>query len=281
MWEPRGHADMYGGWLGPPLRDDSDLSVLFLHNAGFSTMCGHGIIALGKVLVETGVVKATEPETILRIDTPAGQVAASAIVRDGHVDRVVFRNVDSFVVELDESVQVPELGHVSYDLAFGGAFYAYVDARAVGIDLGDTSQLVAAGRAIKQAVASAREIPHPEDPTLGFLYGVVFIDAARDASNDHRSVCVFAEGEIDRSPTGTGVSGSLAIKHRRGQIGLGGSITVESIVGSVFTGRVASETRLGGFPSIVPEISGTAHLIGRSELWVDPEDPLGNGFFLR
>jgi trans-L-3-hydroxyproline dehydratase len=156
MWEPRGHADMYGGLVGPPTDPASDLSVLFLHNEGFSTMCGHGIIALTKVVIETGILPRVEPETQIKVDTPAGQIEAVAIDTNGTVSSVRFRNVPSFVVDLENTVEVPGLGDVKYDLAFGGAFYAYVDASVLGLSLHpqDTSQLIAVGRAIKEAPPS-------------------------------------------------------------------------------------------------------------------------------
>ena len=280
-WEPRGHADMYGGWIGPPTRPDSDFSVLFVHNSGFSTMCGHGIIALGKVLVDTGLVDVREPSTQLSIDTPAGQVRAEVEVTDGVAGTVTFRNVESFVVELDSVVEVPGRGPVTYDLAFGGAFYAYVKASSIGLDLHDPQALIEAGREIKEAIVSDRSIVHPSDADLGFLYGVVFTGPPAEPANRHRSVCIFADGELDRSPTGTGVSGSLAILVARNQLDLGEMISVESILGSVFGGRAMARTEIGGIPAVVPEISGRAHLTGRSEFWVDPDDPLSGGFFLR
>ncbi len=282
MWEPRGHADMYGGFVGPPVEPSSDLSVLFIHNEGFSTMCGHGIIALTKVVLDTGVLPATEPETVIRIDTPAGQIEATANVADGVVGQVRFRNVPSFVVDLDNTVEVPGQGEVRYDLAFGGAFYAYVQASDLGLTVApeETTRLIETGRAIKRAVMESRSIPHPVEPDLGFLYGVIFVGPAEDPANHSRNVCVFAEGEVDRSPTGTGVSGRLAIHHARGEVADEG-ITVESIVGSAFTGRVVATTEFGGLPAVIPEVSGTAYITGRSEWWIDPDDALGAGFVLR
>ena len=280
MWEPRGHADMYGGWIGDPTRPDSHLSVLFLHNSGFSTMCGHGIIALTKVIVEMGLIEIA-PEGAVHIDTPAGQVIATASMKDGRVGEVSFRNVASFVVDLDARAQVGGLGEVLYDLAFGGAFYAYVDAGSVGVDLSDSGAVISAGRAIKKAISEERSIDHPDSTDLGFLYGVIFTGEPRDPGNHHRSVCVFADGEVDRSPTGTGVSGSLAVLHSRGEIGVDQAISVESIVGSVFTARITEQATVGGTPSVIPEISGQAHIVGRSELWIDPRDPLGDGFLIR
>ncbi len=283
MWEPRGHADMYGGLVGSPTIEGSDLSVLFIHNEGFSTMCGHGIIALTKVVLDTGILPMTEPETTIGIDTPAGQVIATATVSDGVVSTVRFRNVPSFVVELDATVEVPGISQVRYDLAFGGAFYAYVDVATVGLTCtpADASRLIELGRLIKRAVIASREIRHPLEEDLSFLYGVIFVGPAEDTAHHSRNVCVFAEGELDRSPTGTGVSGRLAIHHARSELAVGETIVVESILGSTFTGSVVETTQLASYPAVIPEIGGQAHILGRSEFWIDPDDELGVGFLVR
>lgn len=283
MWEPRGHADMYGALLGSPTNEGSDLSVLFMHNAGFSTMCGHGIIALTKVVLETGILPITGPETTIVIDTPAGLVTATATISKSVVENVRFCNVASFVVELDAGVVVPAIGEISYDLAFGGAFYAYVDVAAVGLTCtpADASRLIETARAIKQSVNASREIRHPLEEDLGFLYGVIFVGPAESTGHHSRNVCIFAEGELDRSPTGTGVSGRLAIHHARGDLAVGEPIVVESIVGSTFKGRVVETTEFGGYPAVIPEIEGQARLLSRSEYWIDPDDQLGGGFLLK
>ena len=279
MWEPRGHSDMYGGWIGPPVAEESDLSVLFLHNEGFSTMCGHGIIALGKVLIETGMIAATEPETTIRIDTPAGTVVAISSVSSGTVSATRFRNVPSFVADLDAIVDVEGFGSVRYDLAFGGAFYAIVAVADVEVSLDDAAALAEAGRRIKKAITASREINHPDEPELGFLYGVIFTGPARSPLHHSRNVCVFADGEIDRSPTGTGVSSRLAVLSARGEIGVDEEVTIESIVGSTFRGKIVERSEAGS-ATIIPEISGTAHITGRSEFWLDPRDTLGGGFLV-
>jgi trans-L-3-hydroxyproline dehydratase len=278
IWEPRGHADMYGGWVGPPTEPGSDVSVLFLHNEGFSTMCGHGIIALAKVLIDTqpGI-----SDGRLVIDTPAGTVSSQSVIDQGRVTATSFLNVASFVSDLDAVVDVPEVGEVIYDLAFGGAYYAYVRASSVGVGLDDVSGLIDAGRAVKRAVMESTTIVHPVEPDLSFLYGVIFTGPAENAGSHSRNVCVFADGEVDRSPTGTGVSGLLAILHARGELDVGDSVTVESIVGSTFTGRIDSSTSFHGHSAVIPEISGRAHLTGRAELWLDPDDDLGSGFLIR
>ena len=281
MWEPRGHADMYGGWMVPPERADSDLGILFTHNEGFSTMCGHGIIALAKLALETGILPFTSGETTLRIDTPAGLVVATSTHRDAIVTGTRFENVPSFAAALDATVDVPGVGELTYDLGFGGAFYAFVDADSIGVAMDDAAGLIAAGRAIKLAIMSTSPIDHPVTPELGFLYGVIFTgDDVGDGAHS-RHVCVFADGEVDRSPTGTGVSARLALLRARGQVELGEEVTIESITGSRFGGTVARMTEVGGLPAVVPEVSGTAHILGRSEMWIDPDDHLGKGFLIR
>ncbi len=283
MWEPRGHADMYGCLLTPPVSPKADFGVLFLHNEGYSTMCGHGIIAVTKVVLESGMLPMQAPVTPLGIDTPAGLVTAFAHVEDGVVERVAFRNVPSFVAELDAEVAVPGLGRVRYDLAFGGAFYAFVQAEDVGLTCtpDDFGALIEKGRAIKHAVMESRIIAHPFDDDLGFLYGTIFIGPAEDPAAHSRNVCVFAEGEVDRSPTGTGVSARAAIHFARGEIGVGEPLIIESILGSRFRVQVAEETTFGQHQAVVPEVEGRAYLTGRHTFFLDPADPLRDGFILR
>lgn len=283
MWEPRGHADMYGCLITPPVTPAADFGVLFLHNEGFSTMCGHGIIAVTKVALETGLLPMAVPETTVKIDTPAGLVTAFARVEGATVKSVCFHNVPSFVVALDETVEVPGLGEVRYDLAFGGAFYAYVQAADVGLNCTPENyrQLIEQGMAIKRAVMTAREIVHPFEADLNFLYGTIFIAPPGSKDADSRNVCIFAAGEVDRSPTGTGVSGRMAIHHARGEIGIDEPMVIESILGTTFTGRVKETTTFGPHAAIIPEVEGTAFITGKSELLIDPNDPLQDGFILR
>ncbi len=282
MLEPRGHSDMYGCFVTEPVSPGADLGVLFMHNAGFSTMCGHGIIALATVAVETGMVKATEPVTEIRIDAPAGLIRASARVAGGRVESASFLNVPSFALGLDQTITVPGIGPVSYDLGFGGAFYAYVDAPSLGLELipARVDDLIQAGQAIKVAVARARPIPHPFEPALSFLYGTILTGPAEGPGGHSRHVCVFADGEVDRSPTGTGVAGRLAILSARGQLAEGERILIESIVGSVFGGSIVERTRFGPHAAVIPRVDGRAFVTGRAEYWLDPDDVLGKGFVL-
>ncbi len=283
MWEPRGHADMYGCIVTPPATDSADFGVLFLHNEGFSSMCGHGIIGVTKVVLETGLFPLQEPETCIRIDTPAGPVTSYARIVNARVQSVYFHNVPSFVLSLDETVTVPGLGKVSYDLAFGGAFYAYVQAGSVGLKCTPENyrELIERGMAIKRAVMANRNIEHPFEKDLNFLYGTIFIGPPVTSHADSRNVCVFAEGEVDRSPTGTGVSGRMAIHHARGEIAPGQSMVIESIIGTSFTASVKELTTFGPHQAVVPQVEGTAFITAKNEFVIDPDDPLKHGFILR
>ena len=283
MWEPRGHADMYGCIVTPPVSPQADIGILFMHNEGYSTMCGHGIIAITKVVLETGHLPLQEPETTVRIDSPAGLVTAHARVVAGQVKSVYFHNVPSFVVALDQTMEVAGLGQVRYDLAFGGAFYAFVAAETVGLRCHPTDfhPLIQAGRAIKQAVIDNRPIEHPFEPDLSLLYGTIFTGPPERPEAHSRNVCIFADGEVDRCPTGTGVSARLAIHHARGEITIGQPIIVESIIGSRFSGRVVETTTFGPYPAVIPEVEGTAHITGKHEFLIDPDDGLKEGFILR
>ena len=282
VFEPRGHADMYGAILTAPVTPDGDLGVLFMHNEGWSTMCGHGIIALTTALLETG----ERNGDVIRYDAPPGRVTARA-TRDGaRVREVAFENVPSFAAALDQTVRVDGLGEVRYDLAFGGAFYAFVDADAldVPLDASGFRRCIDVGMRIKRAVMASALVRHPESPDsadLSFLYGTILTGKAHGPGADSRNVCVFADGEVDRSPTGTGVSARVAIEHARGRLRDGAPFTVESIIGTRFRGRVLRTAKVAQHDAVVPEVAGSAWTVGRSELWISPDDPLPEGFVLR
>jgi proline racemase len=274
---------MYGCILTEPTTEDGTIGVLFLHNEGFSTMCGHGIIGLTKVAFDTGLIQARGNRPIMEIDTPAGRVRAQAHIHDAQVQTVTFQNVPSFVFALDQSVVVPDVGTVKYDLAFGGAFYAFCHALDLGLKLipEESAKIIDLGKRIKKAVIEKNPPQHPFEKELGFLYGTIFIGPPHEAHNHSRNVCIFAEGELDRSPTGTGVSARAALHYSKKEIGLNESFTVESILGTCFKGRVTKTLSYGPFQAVIPEISGKAHIVGRNEWLIDPEDSLAYGFFLR
>lgn len=287
MFEPRGHADMYGCILVPPNDDDGDFGILFLHNEGYSTMCGHAIIAISTLAVAMKWIDVKEGDNILKIDAPCGRITSFTHVKNGEVTGVRFHCVPSFVVGLDRTIKIGHLGTITYDLAYGGAFYAYVDMAKnnFDFDLSPNSyrQLIQTGMDIKHAVMKADpEILHPFEKDLSFLYGTIFIDNTQQASGvDSRNVCIFAEGEVDRCPTGSGVSGRMAIHKARKEIDFGDTLSIESITDSVFIGAVISEEDYGPFKAVIPQVEGTAHITGMQTFVIDPNDPMKDGFILR
>ncbi|RMF56661.1 MAG: proline racemase [Calditrichaeota bacterium] len=283
MWEPRGHADMYGCVITPPVTEEADFGVLFLHNEGYSTMCGHGIIGVVKVALETGILPIEDAPEQIAIDTPAGLVVAYPRISQGRVESVAFHNVPSFVLLKDKIVEVPQLGRVTFDVAFGGAFYAFVDADSLNIELTSPNyrKLIELGMAIKHAVMEQFPIEHPFEEDLSFLYGTIFTGSPRNANHHSRHVCIFAEGEVDRSPTGTGVSARLALLYEKGELKVDQTIIIESLIDSTFSGRVVTTTTFGQYPAVIPEVGGRAFITGVQQFCIDPEDPLKYGFFLR
>ncbi|WP_394747498.1 proline racemase family protein [Spongiimicrobium salis] len=286
MFESRGHADMYGCILLPPNDEEGDFGVIFLHNEGYSTMCGHAIIALATLAVKMYWIDVQEGDNCIKIDAPCGRITSFAQVKNGEVIGVRFYGVPSFVLALDNTIQVKGLGKVTYDLAYGGAFYAYVDMAKnhFDFDLSKASyrSLISAGMAIKQAVMAADDpILHPYEEDLSFLYGTIFIGNAQNKDIDSPNVCVFAEGEVDRSPTGSGVSGRVALHRARKELDYGQTFTVESIVGSVFTGSMVREEKYGAYPAVIPQVEGSAYITGMQTFVIDPNDPMKSGFILR
>jgi trans-L-3-hydroxyproline dehydratase len=275
---------MYGVIPVAPDDPEADLAVLFIHNEGYSTMCGHATIALGRWAVESGLVAATGDETTVRIQVPSGMVKAIVDTGGSKPGRVRFESVPSFVAHADLPIIVPDHGEVSVDIAFGGAFYAFADAALYGLDL-ETSRLrdlVDAAWATTRAVQDAGvPLPHPDHTDLQYLYGTILTDG-NDAWSEEptRNLCVFAERQVDRSPTGSGVSARIAIQRSRDQIAPGQTGIFESIVGSRFTGRSVADTEVGGIPAVVVEVGGRSHYVGESTFTLEDGDGLP-GFLLR
>ena len=287
MHEPRGHAEMYGAVLVEPDHPEADLAVLFLHGQGYSTMCGHAIIALGRWAVDSGRVEAREPETMVAIQAPCGLVRARVQVQTVGGTRktgaVSFRSVPSFAFAREVVADTREWGPLQLDIAYGGAFYAILSADSIGLDVTETpARLLAdAGAAISQAVRDQIALSHPDDVDLAFLYGTIFTDGGDAyAETPTRNACIFAGRQVDRSPTGSGVSARLALQWTRGQIGLGQPRAFESLTGACFIGTAVEEARVGPYRAIVAEIAGTAHYTGEARFTLEPDDPLGDGFLL-
>ncbi|MEC4087326.1 proline racemase family protein [Pseudoalteromonas rubra] len=280
MFEPRGHADMYGALLTEPQRTDSAFGVLFMHNEGYSTMCGHAVIALTE-LVRTQSSEAMG-EQQLKMDTPAGQICA---FYSGDKKQVGFYNVASFVCQLNVPVTLAGMRTVYCDIAFGGAYYAYVDADQLdlALSLQNSEEIICLGRKIKRALAGKVQLEHPEDVSLGFLYGVVFYSNSQ-VSGAHchsRHVCIFADGSLDRSPTGTGVSGRAALLAARGALGWDETIHIEGILASGFDVSIDAVCQYGGRDAVRPKVTGEAYVTAEHTFWLDPDDPIQQGFILR
>ncbi|NOX48638.1 MAG: proline racemase family protein [Chlorobi bacterium] len=283
MFEPRGHADMYGAIITEPTTDDADFGTFFLHNEGYSTMCGHAIIALTKLVLDTGMIKKEGDNPELVINVPPGKIHAKAFRENGAVTKTSFKNVPSFLYLKDGEVDVPGIGKVKFDIAYGGAFYAFCEAEKLGLkmDGSDYNKLIDYGRRIKRAVKDQFEIEHPFEKDLSFLYGVIFTGKAKDPANHSRNVCIFAEGEVDRSATGSGVSARAALHHAKGELQTGEKITIESILGTTMDVEVMETTEYGKHKAVVPQVTGTAFITGQNEFYFDPADPLKDGFIFR
>jgi proline racemase len=282
--EPRGHADMYGCFVTPPDDDWADLGVVFFHNEGYSTACGHGTIALVTWAIDSGRI-AVEPgsSTVsVTVDVPSGRLACEARLDDeGKVEAVRFRNVPSFVLALDVTVRTSR-GPITVDVAYGGAFYATLEAASVGLGLTrtDLPQLIALQRELRPALERSLEVVHPAERDLAGIYGVIFWERIGPA--EQRNVAVFADGEIDRSPCGSGTSARLAVLRDRGELAIGEPFRHRSLVDSVFEAWVVDEgPAVGRHRSVITEVEGSAYRTGESMFSLDPRDPLGTGFLLR
>lgn len=281
IFEPRGHADMYGCIIVPSSK--ADFGVLFIHNDGYSTMCGHATIALGKLAVEAGWISSEGSTSRFTLEAPCGVLEVEVELNENKGVATKFLNVPSYVVDLDETILVDGIGEVKYDLAYGGAYYAFVNADELGIAMTseNAGELIKLGRLIKKEINDRIDIEHPYEADLGFLYGIIFTGEPHSNSADSRNVCIFADGELDRSPTGSGVSARVAINHKRGILNQQDIFTVESILGSEFQCGIHDLVKFGKYDAVIPWVKGKSYFTGRHEFWVDPNDPLREGFLLR
>ena len=295
MHEPRGHADMYGAVLTEPCHENAHAGVLFMHNEGYSTMCGHGVIATCTIALERELISLSDASPTLVLESPAGLVSARATRRVPHsvatrggvtmpsaVEQVAFDNVPSFVLRPGLPITVGDR-MVSVDVAYGGAFYAVVDSEAVGVPLRREAmpQLRQLGWEIARTVEAAIRVRHPIEAGLHGVYGTVFTGMAERADADLRNVTVFGDRQVDRSPCGTGTAAVMAVLDAMGLLTDDQVFTHESIVGTVFRGRVRERTTVGDYEAIVPEIAGSAWITGEHVFLIDDEDPLRDGFLLR
>jgi proline racemase len=274
--EPRGHADQYGCFVVEPDDGGAEFGLIFFHKDGYSTACGHGTIAAATWAYESGRVLGTEGVNHLVLDVPSGRVLTRVDIEGGRVGPVTFVNVPAYVtatgVALDAAI---------VDVSYGGAFYASVDASQLGLDVTPTNvdRFIVAARAIKAELVGHPSVQHPDDERLSGLYGVIFHD--RLGPHHQRNITVFADGEVDRSPCGSGTSARLAVLHAAGEVDTGATFIHDSVIGSRFEARVVEETHAHGLPAVTTEVTGTAHRTGTATFTLDPDDALGLGFQLR
>jgi trans-L-3-hydroxyproline dehydratase len=284
MFEPRGHADMYGAIITEPVTNNADFGTFFMHNEGYSTMCGHAIIALVKLVLDTHIIEKDVRNPEIIIDAPPGQIKAVAEIHNGIVQKVSFTNVPSFVLYQNETVEVDGIGVIKFDIAFGGAFYALCEARQFDLKLvsSEYDQLIKLGRKIKETIQNKYEVIHPFEEDLSFLYGTIFVgEPIHDPEIHSRNVCIFANGEVDRSSTGSGVSARAAQLFLKQDLKILELIKIESILGTTMDVKILESLIYGPYEAVIPEVSGTAHITGKHTFFFDPDDPLKKGFIFR
>lgn len=281
MHEPRGHGDMFGAILTEPTHPEADVGVVFMDTGGYLTMCGHGSMGVVVAALTTGLVPPEEPTTEMLMETPAGLIRARAHIEDGRLDHVAVENVPAFLHRREVQVKAP-WGPVQLDIAFGGNFFALVPAKHLGLTI-DTShlpELIERGMAIRAAIAEQVDVVHPNQPHIDTVELVEIYEDLDGAEADCRNVVVFGEGQVDRSPCGTGTSAKMATLYAKGQLSMGEPFVNESIIGTRFTGRLLREERIRNRTVVVPEIAGNAYVTGFQQFVVDPNDPLRFGFRL-
>ncbi len=282
MYEPRGHSAMSGSIITAPTSEGADIGFVFIEVSGWLPMCGHGTIATCTVLVETGIIEAVEPVTTIMIDVPAGLLKAEVKVEDGSAKEVTIYNVPSFLYKEDVEVDVPDVGKVKVDIAWGGNFYAILQAADVGlsVDHEQNVELIACGQKIRQAIHEQIEVVHPENPAINHCSHVRFLGKpTKDGSNTSNAV-IYGPGQIDRSPCGTGTSAELAMHWAKGNLKLNEDFVSESIIGSTFRGRLVEETEVAGYKAVVPSITGRAWITGMQQFVLQEDDPFPQGFYM-
>lgn len=282
MYEPRGHGVMSGAVLTQPCHPEADVGVIYIEVGGYLPMCGHDTVGCSTAMVEAGIVPVSEPETVIKLDTPAGLVASKVTVKDHVAKAVAFRNVESFVWYMDVQVEVPGYGKVKMDIAYGGNPYALVEASQLGLVITPekAGEIIKAGNAVKKAVNRQLRVQHPDKPFINRLTHVQFYGPPTHPEAHVKNAVVFPPGSIDRSPCGTGTSAKVATLYVKGELKLGEEFVHESIIGTIFRARVVEEARVGDYRAVIPEVTGRAYVTGFHFFVVDPEDPLKNGFLL-
>ncbi|GLI32814.1 proline racemase family protein [Desulforhabdus amnigena] len=282
MHEPRGHNDMFGVIITPPTTDQAQYGLLFMDHGGYVDMCGHGTMSAITVLLETGMVTMAEPETTVVFDTPAGRIKGHARIENKQLVEVSLTNVPSFLYVRDLELDLPDVGKITVDVSFGGNFFAVVRARDLGVavQVDQVSRLIELGMRVKSAVNEKLSVRHPTKEHIASVELTEIYEKPEPSRPFSRSVVIFGRGQLDRCPCGTGTSATMAALFGRGELPLGVEFINESIIGTRFTGKLLSETRVGDFAAVNPLVAGRAYITGIQQFVVDPDDPLMYGFVL-
>lgn len=283
MHEPRGHNDMFGSILTQPTTDEADIGIIFMDGGGYLNMCGHGSIGATTVAVETGMVPMIEPVTELTLEAPAGLIKAKATVGNGKVKEVSIVNVPAFLYKRDVEIEVPEIGKVILDISFGGSFFAIVSAKQLGLKVvpENASKLKDIGLIIRDIVNERVQIQHPTLSHIKIVDLVEIYDEPTHPEATYKNVVVFGEGQVDRSPCGTGTSAKMATLVAKGKLKEGELFVYESILGTLFKGKVLGKTKVGDFDAVIPQITGSAYITGFNHFVIDEDDPVKHGFILK
>ena len=283
MHEPRGHLNMFGSVLTQAVEENSSFGIIFMDGGGYLNMCGHGSIGAVTVAIQTGIVKPVEPETVVFFDSPAGTIKARAVVEKKIVKSVTLTNVPSFLYKRDQKIDVPGLGEITFDIAFGGSFFAIMPANQVGlsVETKNVHKFIQAGLKIRKAVNEQVKVQHPELEHINTVDLVEFYERPKDEGEEYKNVVIFGEGQADRSPCGTGTSAKMATLYAKGELALNSEFVYASIINTRFTGRLLREAgKVGEFNAVVPEITGSAHITSFNQFVIDDRDPLKHGFVL-
>ena len=282
MYEPRGNEVMSGAILTPPCDPQADMGVIYIEVGGYLPMCGHDTIGCCTAMVEAGIVPVHEPVTKITLDTPAGLVETAVAVEDLVAKSVTFRNIPAFLYKAGVTVDVPSYGRVTMDIAYGGNFYALVEAEKMGLVISPerAGELIRAGIAVRDAVNAQLDVRHPEKPFIAGLTHVEFFGPPTHPQAQAKNAVIIPPGSIDRSPCGTGTSAKVATLYTKGELNLGEDYVHESIIGTTFVARAVETTTVGNLPAVIPEITGRAYVTGLHQFVVDPDDPLKQGFLL-
>lgn len=283
MLEPRGHNDMFGSIITQPCVSEADFGIIFMDGGGYLNMCGHGSIGAITAAIETGMVDAVEPITNVVMDTPAGIVRGEAFVENGKVKEVSFVNVPAFLYKKDVEVELPGVGTVKFDISFGGSFFAIVHADQLGLKVKpeNTSKLTEVALKLRDIINETIEIKHPILTHINTVDLVEIYDEPTHPDATYKNVVIFGQGQVDRSPCGTGTSAKLATLHAKGELKEGEKFVYESILGTLFKGEIVGTDKVGEYDAIIPKISGSAYITGFNHFVIDPEDPVKYGFILK